>query len=52
MDYVRESIFGKALPKIAVLAVYLLSSVTLGGLFYFNYTDVGIGQAIRMFWAL
>jgi len=52
VDYIRESMFGKVIPKIAVFGVYLVSSLTLGGLFYFNYTDVGIGQAIRMFWAL
>ena len=27
-----------------------LSAVTLGGLFYFNYTDVGVVNAIKMLW--
>lgn len=47
-DYVRPSIFGKTIPKVSIVLVYLLSSLTLGGLFMFNYTDVGITQATRM----
>lgn len=48
VDYVRPSIFGPTIPKISVMLVYLLSSLALGGLFMFNYTDVGITQATRM----
>lgn len=47
-DYVRPSIFGKTIPKISIALVYVLSSLALGGLFMFNYTDVGITQATRM----
>ncbi len=47
-DYIRPNIFGKLIPKIALTTVYLLSMLSLGGLFYFNYTDVGLIQAIRM----
>ena len=47
-DYVRPSIFGPIIPKISIALVYLLSSLTLGGLFMFNYTDVGISNAVRM----
>lgn len=47
-DYVRPSIFGPTIPKISIALVYILSSLTLGGLFMFNYTDVGITQATRM----
>ena len=32
--------------------VWLLSAVTLGALYYFNYTDVGIVNAIKMLWKL
>lgn len=52
VDYVRPSIFGPVIPKIAVGMVYALSALTLGGLFYFNYSDVGLVQAIKMLWKL
>ena len=32
--------------------VWALSAVTLGALLYFNYTDVGIINAIKMLWKL
>lgn len=48
VDYVRPSIVGPVVPKISVALVYILSSLALGGLFMFNYTDVGITQAVRM----
>ena len=35
-----------------VRLVWLLSAVTLGSLFYFNYSDVGIVNAIKMLWRL
>lgn len=47
-DYVRPSIFGPTIPKISIFLVYVLSSLALGGLFMFNYTDVGLSQAVRM----
>lgn len=50
-DYVRY-LAGAALARIAIALVYSLSVLTLGGLFYFNYTDVGLSQAIRMLWKL
>jgi succinate dehydrogenase (ubiquinone) membrane anchor subunit len=50
IDYIRPNIFGAAIPKIALLAVYLLSALSLGGLFYFNYTDVGVANGLRMAW--
>ncbi|XP_064470702.1 succinate dehydrogenase [ubiquinone] cytochrome b small subunit, mitochondrial-like [Ornithodoros turicata] len=52
VDYVRPTVFGNVIPKVAVGAVYALSMLTLGGLFYFNYSDVGVAKAIKMFWAL
>lgn len=48
VDYVRPAIFGPVIPKMALGSVYLLSVLALGGLFYFNYTDVGLVTAIRM----
>jgi len=52
VDYVRPSVFGATIPKIALAAVYGLSIATLGGLFYFIYTDVGIVNAIKLLWKL
>ncbi|CAG2103237.1 unnamed protein product [Medioppia subpectinata] len=48
VDYIRPSIFGAFIPKVMVAYVYMLSIAALAGLFYFNYTDVGLGVAIRM----
>jgi len=50
VDYIRPTIFGPVLPKIMLGAVYLLSALALGGLFYFNYTDVGVTNGLRMAW--
>lgn len=47
-DYIRPAIFGKTIPKVSIFLVYVLSSLALGGLFMFNYTDIGITQAARM----
>lgn len=48
IDYVRPAIFGNVIPKVSVASVYLISILALAGLFYFNFTDVGMTQAIRM----
>jgi succinate dehydrogenase (ubiquinone) membrane anchor subunit len=44
IDYIRPSLFhGKTLiPRIAQGCVWILSAFTLGALYYFNYTDVGL----------
>ncbi|KAG9508550.1 Succinate dehydrogenase [ubiquinone] cytochrome b small subunit, mitochondrial, partial [Fragariocoptes setiger] len=47
-DYIRPSIFGPTIPKLSIALVYILSSLALGGLFMFNYTDIGLSQATRM----
>lgn len=52
VDYVRPNVVGAVLSRAAVAGVYALSVLTIGGLFYFNYTDVGLSQAIRMLWKL
>ena len=41
-----------ALKLLYLRLVWLLSAVTLGALYYFNYTDVGIVNAIKMLWKL
>ncbi|GIY18155.1 succinate dehydrogenase cytochrome b small subunit, mitochondrial [Caerostris darwini] len=52
VDYLRPSVVGAPLAKAGLAAVYALSVFTIGGLFYFNYSDVGLCQAIRMLWKL
>ena len=48
VDYIRPSLFGAVVPKAALGGLYLLSIVALAGLFYLNYSDVGLSTAIRM----
>jgi len=50
VDYIRPSIFGAVIPKVSQGLVFLLSALALSGLWYFNYTDVGIGQGLKMAW--
>lgn len=52
VDYVRPAVFGETIPKLALALLYGLSTLTLGGLFYFVYADVGIANAIRLLWKL
>lgn len=52
VDYVRPKIVGPTIARLALALVYGLSAFTLGGLFYFNYSDVGIVNAIKMLWKL
>jgi succinate dehydrogenase (ubiquinone) membrane anchor subunit len=54
VDYIRPSLFNGStvIPNICVGLVWALSAVTLGALLYFNYTDVGIINAIKMLWRL
>ncbi|XP_068619433.1 succinate dehydrogenase [ubiquinone] cytochrome b small subunit, mitochondrial [Battus philenor] len=52
VDYVRASIFGPVIPKIAIGLVYLLSIATLGGLFYIISHDIGIANSVRRLWAV
>ncbi|KAL0819401.1 hypothetical protein ABMA28_007514 [Loxostege sticticalis] len=52
VDYVRASVVGPLLPKLAIALVYLLSFATLGGLFYIITHDVGICNSIRQLWAV
>lgn len=48
VDYIRPSVFGATIPKVALGSLYLLSILTLAGLFYFNYSDVGLVTGLRM----
>lgn len=51
-DYVRAAIFGDVIPKIAHGLLILLTASTLGGLFYFIYNDIGIGNGVRKLWGI
>lgn len=50
LDYIRPIIFGPVIPKLSFMAVYVLSALTLGGLLYFNFTNIGVGNAIKRLW--
>ena len=54
VDYIRPALFGgkTLIPNICQGAVWVLSAFTLGALYYFNYTDVGLVNAIKMLWKL
>uniref|UniRef100_S4P5H2 Succinate dehydrogenase [ubiquinone] cytochrome b small subunit n=1 Tax=Pararge aegeria TaxID=116150 RepID=S4P5H2_9NEOP len=52
VDYVRASIFGPVIPKIAIGLVYLISIATLGGLFYVITHDIGLANSVRQFWSI
>ncbi|CAH0594523.1 unnamed protein product [Chrysodeixis includens] len=52
IDYVRASVVGPILPKIALGLVYLISIATLGGLFYIISHDGGIANTIKQIWAI
>ncbi|OWR45308.1 putative succinate dehydrogenase [ubiquinone] cytochrome b small subunit [Danaus plexippus plexippus] len=52
VDYVRASLFGPLIPKLAIGLVYLISIATLGGLFYIITHDIGIANSIRQFWSV
>lgn len=52
IDYIRPQIFGSTIANVSLVSIYLLSALTLGSLFYFNYSDVGLVHAIKMFFSL
>jgi succinate dehydrogenase (ubiquinone) membrane anchor subunit len=43
-----DYIHGPIAPKIAKPTVLLISMCALGGLLYFNYTDIGFANAVRL----
>ncbi|XP_057668364.1 succinate dehydrogenase [ubiquinone] cytochrome b small subunit, mitochondrial-like [Diorhabda carinulata] len=52
LDYVRPIIFGSAIPKLAILLLYLISLSTFVSLIYYNHKDIGIGCTFRKFWEI
>lgn len=51
-DYIRPKIFGPIVPKVSHALLFALLASTLGGLFYFIYNDIGIGNALHKLWAI
>lgn len=51
-DYVRVILFGSVIPKICHCLLALVMMVTLSGLFYLIFDDIGIAQTIRRLWAI
>uniref|UniRef100_A0A182INE2 Succinate dehydrogenase [ubiquinone] cytochrome b small subunit n=1 Tax=Anopheles atroparvus TaxID=41427 RepID=A0A182INE2_ANOAO len=49
-DYIRPILFGTTVPKLAHGLLLVVSAVTLGGLLYFNYSDIGIAGCVRKIW--
>ncbi|KAH8381830.1 hypothetical protein KR009_000461 [Drosophila setifemur] len=52
VDYMRPSVVGNVLPKVAHIALIVISVAALGGLFYFIQNDVGLANGIKRFWAI
>lgn len=52
IDYVRASVVGPILPKIALGLVYLISIAMLGGLFYIIGHDDGLANTVKQIWAI
>lgn len=52
VDYVRPVLFGPSLPKLVPLVTMTFSAIFLGLLLYNIFTDIGISQSIRKFWAI
>ncbi|EDW68335.1 succinate dehydrogenase [ubiquinone] cytochrome b small subunit, mitochondrial isoform X1 [Drosophila virilis] len=52
VDYLRPGVVGNVLPKVAHIALIIISVATLGGLFYFIKNDIGLANGIKRFWAI
>lgn len=48
-EYVRTILFGTLIPKLAMLIVYGITAVMLGGLYYLIFNDMGM---VRAFWKI
>jgi succinate dehydrogenase (ubiquinone) membrane anchor subunit len=47
-----DYLHGPSLPKIGSVLLYVVSALTLVGLLYFNYSDIGISKAVKKIWSL
>lgn len=52
LDYVRPSIVGPFVPKVAFLALNILSALTLAGLLMIIYNGPGLTKTIKKAWAI
>ncbi|XP_014479545.1 PREDICTED: succinate dehydrogenase [ubiquinone] cytochrome b small subunit, mitochondrial [Dinoponera quadriceps] len=52
IDYVRPIVVGTIAPKIAALALNLLSAATLAGLLLLIYNGPGLAKVIKQGWAI
>lgn len=51
-DYVRSSVFGKALPFVVRLFVVIITFSSLAGVYQLVYEDIGIVKMIKKFWGI
>jgi hypothetical protein len=47
-----DYIHGAVLPRLAFGALYGVIALTLAGLLWFNYKDIGVSKAIKKLWSL
>ena len=47
-----DYLHGPTLPKVGNILLYVVSALTLAGLCYFNYADIGLSKAIKKIWSL
>lgn len=52
VDYLRPSVVGNIVPKVAHYSLILMSIAVLGGLFYIIKNDIGLANGIKRFWAI
>ncbi|XP_043278687.1 succinate dehydrogenase [ubiquinone] cytochrome b small subunit, mitochondrial isoform X2 [Venturia canescens] len=52
LDYIRPSIFGSILPKVAFGTLYLVSALTFVGLLALIYNGPGIGKTVKNLWSI
>ena len=50
IDYL--TMWGAIFPKIGLAYLYVVMALTLTGLLYFNFKDIGISKAVKKIWAL
>ena len=51
-DYARPSVVGPVLPKILHLSLFIISAVTLCGLFVLINNGPGVSRAVKDAWAI
>ncbi|KYN14090.1 PREDICTED: succinate dehydrogenase [ubiquinone] cytochrome b small subunit, mitochondrial [Trachymyrmex cornetzi] len=52
LDYLRPTVVGALVPKVAFLMLNILSAVTLAGLFVLIYNGPGLTKTIKNGWAI